>query len=169
MNGNDLPVSFFREKLLPYVKNGGLAVLSVSGDVAFGRIFGDKAFDLKWTGRQEYSWKLRYTQSMKPGDWLHKPDNLEKELKPYCTPYSGYEIPAGSKWRMLATMRKKDGSKAPYILEMPYGKGCFILTTGSIGLDDNGQWMVFGSAHQSTVKAFFNNMLMCRKGAKTLE
>lgn len=169
MNGNDLPDSFFREKLLPYVKNGGLAVLSVSGDVAFGRIFGDKAFDLKWTGRQEYSWKLRYTQSMKPGDWLHKPDNLEKELKTYCTPYSGYEIPAGSKWRMLATMRKKDGSKAPYILEMPYGKGCFILTTGSIGLDDNGQWMVFGSSHLSTVTAFFNNMLVRHKDSKTLK
>ncbi len=169
MNGNDLPVSFFREKLMPYVKGGGIAVLSVSGKVAFEKIFGSPAFRLKWTGRQEYSWKLRYTQSMQPGDWLHKPDNLEKELKTYCTPYSGYEIPAGSKWRMLATMRKKDGSKAPYILEMPYGKGCFILTTGSIGLEDDGQWMVFGSAHQSTVKAFFNNMLMCRKGAKTLE
>ena len=169
MNGNDLPVSFFREKLMPYVKGGGIAVLSVSGKIAFEKIFGSPVFRLKWTGRQEYSWKLRYTQSMQPGDWLHKPDNLEKELKTYCTPYSGYEIPAGSKWRMLATMRKKDGSKAPYILEMPYGKGCFILTTGSIGLEDDGQWMVFGSAHQSTVKAFFNNMLMCRKGAKTLE
>ena len=169
LNGNDLPVSFYREKLMPYVKSGGIAVLSVSGRVAFERIFGSPAFRLKWTGKQEYSWKLRYTQTMQPGGWLHKPDNLEKELKAYCTPYSGYEIPAGSKWRMLATMRKKDGSKAPYILEMPYGKGHFILTTGSIGLEDNGQWMVFGSAHQSTVTALFNNMLLWHKGSMNLK
>ena len=127
----------------------------------FSRIFGGEEFALKWTAPQKYSWKLRYTQAMKPGDWLHKSSDLEKELKQYCTPESGYEIPAGSKWRMLASMRKKDGSSAPYILEMPCGSGKLILTTGSIGLDNDGQWMVFGSSHPHSVIAFFNNLHAC--------
>lgn len=161
MNGSDLPDSFYRETLLPYVRKGGVAVLSADAVFDFARIFGGEEFALKWTAPQKYSWKLRCTQAMKPGDWLHKPSDLEKELKQYCTPESGYEIPAGSKWRMLASMRKKDGSSAPYILEMSCGSGKLILTTGSIGLDNDGQWMVFGSSHPHSVIAFFNNLHAC--------
>ncbi len=158
MNENKLPESCYRTELLEYVKNGGLLVLGADGEFNFERIFGSRDFALNWTGNQYYAWRLRKTQEMQPGDWLSKPDDLEKSLKLYCTPYSGYHIPAGSKWQMLATMRKKDGTKAPYILEMPYGKGRIVLTTGSLGLEQDGAWMVFGSAHQNTVVEFFNNL-----------
>lgn len=159
LNDNPVDASFYSTRLLPYVANGGLAILSVDSPVALESLFGRPEFRLKWTGHQEYFWKLRKTQQMKDGDWRTKPDDLEKALKMYCTPYSGYEIPVGSRWQMLASMRKKDGSAAPYLLEMPWGKGRIILTTGPIGLDRDGQWMTFGSSHQDSVTALFNNML----------
>ncbi len=162
INDNKLPDSFYRGELLTYVKNGGTAILSAEGNIRFEQLFGNADFRLNWTGKQEYAWKLRMTQQLEPGPWLNTPDDLEKSLKRLCTPTSGYEIPDGSKWCSLATMRKKDASTAPYILEMKYGRGRIILTTGSIGLGNDGAWMTFGSSHPESVVALFNNLAASR-------
>lgn len=163
MPGNPLPDSFYREKLLNYVRNGGLVILSADHDVDFVRLFGDRAFKLNWTGKQDFAWKLRKTQWLREGEWRTKPDNLEKALNTYCTPYYGYEIPLGSKWEEYARMRKKDGSTASYLMRMKIGKGELWLVSGPLGLDLDGQWMICGSSHHDSVTALFNNLFANRK------
>ncbi len=158
IEGDRLPPSFCSEELLSFVKNGGIAILGAEGNIQFESLFGSDEYRLNWTDFQEYDWKLRKTQYMEPGEWLTIPDDLEYSLKRLCTPTSGYEIPVGSTWRSLATMRKKNGSTAPYILEMRHGNGRIYLTSGSIGLGNDGAWMTFGSSHPESVIALFNNL-----------
>ncbi len=158
VSGNRLPEAFYRRNVVDFARNGGLVILSADTDIDFEQLLGIPGSRLRWTGRQQFEWRLRKTQWLKAGAWLTAPDDLKTALDTYCTPEYGYEIPADSPWEEWGRMRKADGSMASYLLRMPVGDGEIFLLSGPLGLDNDGAWMITGSSHHDSVTALLNNL-----------
>ena len=120
---NKFPVEFFRDKLVPLVKNGAVLVFdSYFWIDQLPKYFDDPTFNVKFA---ENATRLRRPSYIISDSFATTPNDLKKEIR--TTP-SGNFIPANpDKWLVLARQKTKKGGEMPFILVRPYGKGMVAL------------------------------------------
>jgi hypothetical protein len=160
MKDNSISSDFFRNKLLPFMKKGGMVILG-GNTISPEKLFMSPSFKLKRIGPVAISSLNRKVTTLAPGKWKNSPCNLEEELKRYCTPFYGYEAPPKSQWKNLAAMRKQDRrcwGECSFILYMPVGKGKLVIASSSLGLSDYMLWVIGSCSHLNSTVYLFNNM-----------
>lgn len=125
---NKLPLGFYRETLIPAVKNGAVVVFSCYFWVhELHKQFDDPTYQMKFA---ENASKTRKPSWIAQNSFADTPNKIREVLR--HTP-SGNFIPAyPGKWEELARQQTAKGEEQPFILARPLGKGMVVLT-GDIG------------------------------------
>lgn len=147
-----LSSAFLQESVLPWVREGGVLLVSASGNVALVRWFRSDLWNTRWTGWDIHP--LRRSIDITEGDWLQSPNNLESVLRKGVTPSSGF-IPTSPEWETLATLRMKDGSTAAYLLRAHIGEGFLYLTTSNMAYGGGNE--IFGSSNPERAADLIEN------------
>ena len=130
-----IPLDFFRKKLLPEVKKGAVAVFNTSSYNTVSipdYITGNPKLKLA------FSWKEEGTRGLYPEKkFSESPHDLNKEFPDASygtiTPLEGNE----KLWNILAVQGKDLASAKPWLLAHEYGKGLLVFHVGRF---DNGNW-----------------------------
>ena len=125
---NKLPLGFYRETLVPAVKNGAVVVFSCYFWVhELHKQFDDPTYQMKFA---ENASKTRKPSWIAQNSFADTPNKIREVLR--HTP-SGNFIPAyPGKWEELTRQQTAKGEEQPFILARPLGKGMVVLT-GDIG------------------------------------
>ena len=120
---NKFPVEFFRDKIVPLVKNGAVLVFdSYFWIDQLPKYFDDPTFNVKFA---ENATRLRRASYIIPDSFATTPNDLKKWIR---TTHSGNFIPASpDKWIVLARQKTKKDGEMPFILVRPCGKGMVAL------------------------------------------
>lgn len=148
-----LSEKFVTENLQPFLRNGGLILVSSYGQWPFEKWFGDEAA-VKWSG-----WELdptRHTTSHTDGDWIGKPHALVDTVAGGYTPSSGFS-PVAEGWEQLAKQKMQNGEETAYLLRRKIGAGTLILTSSDFGYGGGGE--MFGSMNPASAAMLLNNFL----------
>ncbi len=126
---NNLPMEFFKDKLIPAVKNGAVVVFSCYFWVhKLHEQFDDPTFRMKFV---ENAGTVRKPSWIAPNSFANTPNDMKKIL--YNTP-SGNFVPAfPDKWEELARQKTRTGEEQPFILARPLGKGMVVLAGDIVG------------------------------------
>ncbi len=122
---NRLPLSFYREKLLPALMNGAVLVITSYGAPDLPRWFDNPA--LKISAELYKLSPRRRTSSISKSDFTRKPDDIREFLWKTYTPPGVFNADA-SQWEFLASQKLLDGRELPYLIARPWGKGLLVVS-----------------------------------------
>lgn len=149
---NKVPADYWEKHLVPAVKNGALAVFVSYWNIPLDQYFNDPSLKVKVTSPVGIPLAGRRSQSIAPGDWSSKPNNLLPGLTDEITPAYGFVPEDAAAWTVLATAPLNDKESFPYLLARPYGKGMIILGGADIRLSVTHMLDNFVAYHQSLKK-----------------
>ncbi len=125
---NQLPLEFYRDKLIPAVKNGAVVVFSCYFWVhELEKQFNDPTYKV---GFIEKPHPVRKATYISPDSFATTPHNMKDALG--HTPSGVFEPAFPDKWVKLACQKLADETEKPYIMARPLGKGMVVLA-GDIG------------------------------------
>lgn len=151
--GFTLPGKFITEKIQPFVRNGGLVLVSGYGLIPLDEWFGPEAA-AKWDG-----WDIdlnRHTTSQLEGNWDHQPNDLSDVIKNSITPSSGF-TPVAKGWEVLASEKMNSGEEVAYLLRTKIGKGTLVVTSSDMGYA--GAAEMFGNMNPGNAAKLVDNLL----------
>jgi hypothetical protein len=146
-----LSEKFITEKIQPFLRNGGLVLVSGYGAIPLDKWFGEEAA-ARWDG-----WEValtRQTTATEPGDWLKTPHGLAEILGGF-TPSSGF-TPTADGWERLATQKLQNGEETAYLLRRNIGKGTLVVTSSDFGY--GGGHEMFGSLNPAHAAMLLDNL-----------
>lgn len=139
--------------VLPFIKKGGLVLISGYGNKPLEKWFGADAA-AQWSG-----WSIdvnRKSTFVAPGNWQSAPNDLSKVLQNGVTPASAF-TPLSEKWQVLGKLRMKDGSEKAYLMQLKIGEGKLVLTSSNFGY--GGGFEMFGNQNPDNCAKLVENLL----------
>ena len=119
---NELPMEFYRDKLIPAVKDGAVAVFSCYFWIdKLHERFNDPSYQVKFI---ENPHPLRKPTFLAPG-FADTPNDMARSLR--HTPSGVFEPAFPDQWTVLARQKLKDEKDMPFIIARPLGKGMVVL------------------------------------------
>jgi len=143
-----------KEVIVPYVKAGGLLLVTGHSNIPLEKWFGADAAT-GWSDVVAENAQRKSTFVAK-GSWLNSPNDLTKTVETVTTPRFGYR-PNSDKWQALAKMRMTDGAESDYLMRRKFGNGSIVVTSSDFGY--KGGWEMFGDRRISNVPQLMENFL----------
>ncbi|MBQ9087317.1 MAG: DUF4838 domain-containing protein [Lentisphaeria bacterium] len=120
---NQLPLSFYHDKLLPAVNAGAVVVLDSYFWVdKLAQQFKDPTFAVSF---KEDAGTLRKPTWLSPESVSIKPNNLKRAI--WHTPSGTFTLKFPEKWIVLGKQRTRSGEEKPFLAARPLGKGMVVL------------------------------------------